>query len=248
MADSRTSLGPVTAAVGLTLVALAGVGFASYQRAGDQLLQRAEDSYAALTELRRDALQNHLERVAGQTRYFAQDRAIRGILEDFREAWDHLGNRAPARLRRAYLLENPYPTGERHLLEQARDGSAYTALHGAHHDWLRGFLHQYGYYDVFLLAPDGDLIYTAFKEDDFGTSLMGGPYRESGLGAVFRGARDASGPDAVVFSDFATYEPSGGRPAAFVGSPVRDESGEYDYRRTCVEGRDFRTRTISSIC
>ncbi len=226
VAERRTSIAPVAAAVGLTLVVLAGVGFAAYQRAADQLLQRAEDTYSALMELRRDALQNHLQAVAGQVRYFASDRDIRGILEDFSEAWDHLGSRAPARTRRAYVLDNPYPVGERHLLKQARDGSAYTALHGAHHDWLRGFLHQHGYYDVFLLQPDGDLIYTAFKEDDFGTNLLGGPYRETGLGVAFRGARDATEPGTVLFADFAPYTPSYGKPAAFVASPVFDDDGK----------------------
>ena len=84
MAEGRTSIGPVAAAVGLTLVALAGIGFAAYQRAADQLLQRAEDTYTALMELRRDALQSHLQTVAGQVRYSAADRTIRGILVDFR--------------------------------------------------------------------------------------------------------------------------------------------------------------------
>lgn len=226
MAERKTSIGPVAAAVGLTLVALAGIGFAAYQRAADQLLQRAEDTYAALMELRRDALQSYLQTVAGQVRYSAADRTMRGILEDFSEAWDHLGSRAPARLRSAYVLNNPYPADERYLLKQARDGSAYTTLHGAHHDWIRGFLHQHGYYDIFLIAPDGDLVYTAFKEDDFGTNLLGGPYRESGLGAAFRGARDASEPGSVVFSDFAPYSPSHAKPAAFVASAVFGDQGE----------------------
>lgn len=226
MAERKTSIGPVAAAVGLTLVALAGIGFAAYQRAADQLLRRAEDTYTALMELRRDALRTHLETIAGQVRYSAADRTIREILEDFSEAWDHLGSRAAAELRSAYVLNNPYPVDERYLLKQARDGSAYTALHGAHHDWLRRFMHQNGYYDIFLIEPDGDLIYTAFKEDDFGTNLLGGPYRESGLGAAFRGARDAKEPGTVLFSDFAPYAPSHGKPAAFVASAVFGDDGE----------------------
>jgi len=226
VAEGRSSIAPVVAAVGLTVVALAGIGFVAYERAADQLFRRAEDTYTALMQLRRDALQSHLEEAAGQVRYFAADRSIRSVLADFREAWDHLGNDAPARLRRSYVLESPYPVGERHLLEQARDGSAYSALHGAHHDWMRRFLDQHGYDDVFLFDPEGDLIYTAFKEDDFATNFLGGPYRKSGLGVAFRGARDAGEADAVVFADFAAYEPSHGKPAAFVASPVRDDEGE----------------------
>jgi methyl-accepting chemotaxis protein len=225
VASQQTSIGPVVSAVGLVLVALAGIGFVAYERAGDQLMEDTGDKYVALMQLRRDALHQHLERAAGETRYFAGDRNIREIIEDLGTAWDHLGPRGREKIRRAYTEDSPHPVGERHKLQSARDGSAYSTLHGAHHRWLRRFLEQHGYYDVFLFDPNGDLLYTASKESDFGTNLVGGPYRESGLGEAFRTARQEAKPGTVAFADFRAYAPSHGAAAAFMASPVLADDG-----------------------
>ena len=225
MPTRKNNITPVAAAVGLAIVAVAAIGVTAYERAGDQLLESASSRYLSVMQLRRDALGEHLEEVARDTQYWAGDRAIREILADLTVAWSHLGRRASQKLRRAYVTENPNPVGERHQLAAARDGSDYSTLHGAHHGWMRRFLEQHGYYDVFLMTPDGDVIYTAYKEDDFGTNLEGGAYRESGLGQVFRGARDAAKPGTVVFADFAPYAPSHGAAAAFAASPVLTEDG-----------------------
>jgi methyl-accepting chemotaxis protein len=98
-------------------------------------------------------------------------------------------------------------------------------VHARVHPRARRFLEHHGYYDVFLFDPEGDLIYTAFKERDFATNLEAGRWRQTALGRAFRAARDAESPDFVVFTDFEPYEPSNGEPAAFVASPVRAEDG-----------------------
>jgi methyl-accepting chemotaxis protein len=223
--NQKNNITPVAVAVGLAMVAVAAIGVTAYERAGDQLLESASSRYLSVMQLRRDALGEHMEEVARDTQYWAGDRAIREILADLTVAWNQLGRGASQKLRRAYLTENPNPVGERHQLVAARDGSDYSALHGAHHDWMRRFLEQHGYYDVFLVTPGGDVVYTAYKEDDFGTNLEGGTYRESGLGQAFRGARDKAKPGSVVFADFAPYAPSQGAPAAFAASPVLAEDG-----------------------
>ncbi len=223
--SDKGSVGPVVSTVGLVLVALAGVGFLVYERAGDQLMEDTGEKYVALMQLRRDALQRYMDRVSSEVTYFAGDRNVREILADLGSAWKRLGRKGRIKIRNAYVEGNPHPVGERQKLYSARDGSAYSALHGAHHRWLRRFLEQHGYYDVFLFEPGGDLIYSAFKEADFGTNLVGGPYRESGLGEVFRTAREEAKPGSLAFSDFRPYAPSHGAPAAFVASPVLAEDG-----------------------
>lgn len=40
----------------------------------------------------------------------------------------------------------------------------------------------HGYYDTFLITPDGDIVYTMAKEADYGTNLMDGEYKDSNLG------------------------------------------------------------------
>jgi methyl-accepting chemotaxis protein len=49
--------------------------------------------------------------------------------------------------------------------------TAYDAAHAEFHPWFREFLLERGYYDVFLFNPDGDLIYTVFKEEDYATNF-----------------------------------------------------------------------------
>ena len=72
------------------------------------------------------------------------------------------------------------------------------------------------FYDVFLITPQGEIIYTYKHEADFATNLLDGPYRDSQLASVFRESRMTFESS---FSSFEMYAPSG-VPAAFVAAPV----------------------------
>ena len=78
-----------------------------------------------------------------------------------------------------YIAANPHPLGSKNNLDRANDGSRYSELHGALHPYLRTALRQFGLYDIFLVEPrNGTIVYTVFKELDFATSLVNGPYRQ----------------------------------------------------------------------
>ena len=79
-----------------------------------------------------------------------------------------------------------------------------------------------GYYDIFLIAADGDVLYSVAKEADLGENLLQGGLADSGLAQAFQAAR--SGED-VVFADFDPYSPSGDEPAAFMAGAVNNISG-----------------------
>ena len=86
-----------------------------------------------------------------------------------------------------YIAANPNPLGAKNNLDHANDGSRYSELHGALHPFLRTALRQFGLYDIFLVEPrDGNIVYTVFKELDFATSLVNGPYAKTRLGDAFR--------------------------------------------------------------
>ncbi|TCT15474.1 methyl-accepting chemotaxis protein [Natranaerovirga pectinivora] len=89
------------------------------------------------------------------------------------------------------------------------------------HTYFTEFIDQYGYYDLFLMDLQGNLVYTVIKEDDFGTNLMNGPYKDSGLGDVFR-----AGKNGYSVGDYEPYEPSAGIPAAFISHPVKNPRGQ----------------------
>jgi len=86
-------------------------------------------------------------------------------------------------------------------------------------------LERFGLYDIFLVDPEGRVVYTVFKEKDFATNIKTGPYAETGLGKACRRALALS-RGSFAFEDFAPYEPSYNVPAAFVASPIYDQNGE----------------------
>ena len=124
-----------------------------------------------------------------------------------------------ARAQRLYVDENSHPVGDKHLLDAAPDASAYSQLHGEFHPSMRDYMLSRGYYDIFLIDPQGMIFYSVFKELDYATSLTTGAYATSGLALAFERAVN-SGDGDVVFSDFAPYAPSYGQAAGFVAAPI----------------------------
>ncbi|MCV2884736.1 methyl-accepting chemotaxis protein [Aestuariibacter sp. AA17] len=93
---------------------------------------------------------------------------------------------------------------------------------GSDEDFLTVYNRQNGYYDTFLIAPDGYIYYTVTKEADYQTNLLTGKYKDSNLGDLARSIFKSETPS---ITDMAPYAPSNGAPAAFAGAPVTDEYG-----------------------
>jgi methyl-accepting chemotaxis protein len=124
-------------------------------------------------------------------------------------------------LQYSYIKTNPNPLGSKHKLDKALEPSQYSQVHGQIHPFVRSYLEKFGYYDIFLVAPEtGNVVYTVFKELDYATSLVDGPYADTGLGEAYRLAKAATSPDFVAIVDFKPYFPSYDAPAGFVASPI----------------------------
>ncbi len=122
-----------------------------------------------------------------------------------------------------YIKANGHPLGSKDQLDSALDKSKYSQLHSKYHPIIRSYLKKFGYYDIFLVDQiSGDIVYSVFKELDYTTSLIDGPYAQTNFGEAFRRANAAQNKDAVIVVDFAQYFPSYEAPAGFVASPVYD--------------------------
>ena len=73
-----------------------------------------------------------------------------------------------------------------------------------------------GVYDIFLVDPGGDVVFTVFGEATLGTNLFTGPYRDSALGDVTRSAAHLM---QVEVSDF-EYDAPSDLSAAFIAAPI----------------------------
>jgi methyl-accepting chemotaxis protein len=122
-----------------------------------------------------------------------------------------------------YIAANPHPLGSKNNLERANDGSRYSEIHGAIHPYLRTALAQFGLYDIFLIEPrNGTIVYTVFKELDFGTSLVSGPFSKTKIADAFKQTWSLDRPGTVALSEFGEYLPSYNDQAAFLGTPIFD--------------------------
>ncbi len=98
-----------------------------------------------------------------------------------------------------------------------------VTLEGENEDSLTKFNNKYGYYDLFLINPDGFCFYSVCHEADYQTNLVDGKYKDSNLGAL---VRDVLQSKNFGFADFQPYAPSNGAPASFIAQPVLDDSGD----------------------
>jgi methyl-accepting chemotaxis protein len=131
---------------------------------------------------------------------------------------------ATVTLQYQYIANNSHPLGNKELLDSpSNDSTDYSREHNTFHPHTREFLYHYGFYDVFIADIDtGNIIYSVFKELDYATSLLNGPYANTGIGEAFKKAASASNPEYVYLTDFKTYSPSYNASAAFMSSPIYD--------------------------
>ena len=120
-----------------------------------------------------------------------------------------------------FLAKNPNPVGEKDKLLDAGDGSYYNQIHQKHQVYFRRLIEKFGYYDLFLINHrTGNMVYSVYKETDYATNLLTGPYSRSGLAEVVREVINNPQAGSIQVVDFKPYRPSYEAPAAFVAAPI----------------------------
>ena len=191
-------------------------------------LQQYQDSMNAMGKQVAVNLTHQFKNMEVDITLLQKNPVIADAIQEFSAAWQPLGNGAESYLQKTYINNNPYPVGEKHKLTQAQDGSAYSAVHAKRHPFLVEYLERRGYYDVFLVNAAGDIVYTVFKETDFATNLLNGPWKTSDLAKAFRETQKAT-PDnnQIISTPFSAYKPSNDYPAGFMGTAIFDADGKY---------------------
>ncbi len=219
----RKSIGTVSAV--LAICAALITGGTGYLISRASLDTAATEKLEALAASRKNALIDYLGSIEQDLRSMAVNRLTQDILLDFEASWREIGTNAEGFLQDLYINNNPHPTGQKEALDDAGDGSLYSDDHAKYHPSVRKFLKERDYYDIFIFDTKGNLIYTVFKELDYATNLVEGKWSDSGLGRVFRQARDNPKEGFITFDDFAPYAPSHGAPASFIATPILSTDG-----------------------
>ncbi|MFO1081107.1 MAG: adenylate/guanylate cyclase domain-containing protein [Reyranellaceae bacterium] len=123
-----------------------------------------------------------------------------------------------------YIAANPHPYGQREIVNDAGDGSAWSRAHAVFHPLLRAAAQAFRFDDLMIADPrSGRMVYAVEKEVDFATSVRVGPWRSTKLAAVVARCSIATDSSTVCFEDFTSYLPSFGEPNAFLAVPVFEQ-------------------------
>lgn len=210
---------------GLAILAALSAGLTAWTQSSAQMSARAEQLLKGAAAFQGERITAFFTELGEQTASLGQDQVAREALRAFDAAYDGMGADPAARLQTLYIDANPNKTGEKHLLDAAPDGSAYSAVHARLHPWFRTILQMNDFYDIFLFDAQGRNVYTVFKERDFATDMNAGPWKDTAIADLVRKVIAAGPSGGAQLADFKPYAPSNNVPAAFVAAPVLDETG-----------------------
>ncbi|MBU1920334.1 methyl-accepting chemotaxis protein [bacterium] len=102
---------------------------------------------------------------------------------------------------------------------EGTDNTTWKHTESLYNSELSHICNAYGYYDLFIMSNEGNVVYTVCREADFGANMLTGTLAGSGLSRCFQ-----EGQKDFAFIDYTWYGPSN-EPAAFIGQPLIDNSG-----------------------
>ena len=123
-----------------------------------------------------------------------------------------------------YVVNNNNPLGKKDLLQRSGDSSTYSSVHEKYHSFFADYKNRFDLLDIFLVdAKTLSVVYSVYKESDYGADLNGSYLASSGLSIAANKALNnpSGGP---VFVDMKPYAPSYESPSAFIATAVSNGS------------------------
>ncbi|MBF8275122.1 MAG: methyl-accepting chemotaxis sensory transducer [Candidatus Brocadiaceae bacterium] len=205
------------------MIPLIAIGVISYFKSTNALEHQTLEHLISCRNAKKANIEAWFKEKGANIETLADIPQLAEITKEFKVAFKELG---AEKTRDLYISKNPFPAGKKSEYIDARDGSNYTKTHVSFHPYLKGYAEQYGFYDIFIIdAETGDVVYSVYKELDFGSNLPAGPYNTSNLAKLFREVNTSAvnaATDRTGFADFEAYAPSNGDPAAFLAHPIYD--------------------------
>ena len=81
------------------------------------------------------------------------------------------------------------------------DSPQYTKIAELYQPLMEHYLTDYGYVNIYFVDKDGDVMFSAIREEFTGTNLLTGRFKQFSIGQVF-----ARGLDRVAFEDYTWHE------------------------------------------
>ncbi|MFQ5427649.1 MAG: response regulator [Thermodesulfobacteriota bacterium] len=185
----------------ISLVPLTIVSFIGYYSAKDSLREAAYPSLSANAEAKAAFIENWFKYRFIDLESQATNTMNARFLGELHEA-QRVSGQSPEKFVRS-------KTWQAIVEKRARD--------------LQTFRKLYGYYDVFLIDAEGNILFTLTREDDLGTNLFNGPLANTSFSAA---VRKTLGTGQEVFSDLERYPPSNNAIAGFFTDIIRNKENK----------------------
>ncbi|MEE9310318.1 MAG: cache domain-containing protein [Cocleimonas sp.] len=195
----------------------------SITSARQEAINQASERLKLTRDIRIAQLNSEIKTIYSEIRFWADSKPLQQGMIKMLSAWDELGSDPKAKARQLYITDNPLFPNYAADYSNANDGSSYSETHEELHKLLKGLIKRRGYYDVFLIANNGDIVYTVYKEDDYATNLLRGKYKGTSLAQGFKEVQDDTDLNHISLFDFIAYEPSNNAPSSFIQASIVNE-------------------------
>lgn len=213
--------------ISFALISAALIGTVSYNYAANQLIESAESKLTALLESRKESLLFHLDVINKDVKFHSQTPLTKNAMQSLSASWHTLPDPKQETIQDLYIFNNPFVQGQRESLLYAEDGSSYSEEHKQYHHYFRNLAAKRGYYDILLIDPKGNIIYTVKKDNDFGLNLLTGTLKDSNLAEAFTLVNRNPALGVSFITDYRRHPTSNNKPASFISSPIHTETGQY---------------------
>lgn len=170
---------------------LTAAGFFAYTQSKQELLKSSEQTLEALRNSRKEQVENYFSERSKNLDSIAGSSSVIQLFFAFEQVW-RKGKNDPA------YQELEVQVGKEIKMMQTR----------------------YGFTNFYVVNEFGDIIFQAKPQDDFGTNLLTGKYKDSPFGQV---VSKVTKSQSTEITDVTRYEPSGNNPVIFMSSPIFEQ-------------------------
>ena len=211
--------------VAIVIVVVAGMLSAFTYASGKAATSaHAETQITLILEKKQSALTDWFKSLGTLSQSLARNPSTVQATSNINALWSIMTPAERDAVRKDFTVNSPLDIAERVTTLTVDDNRGYDRLHARYHEFFRYFNDKNAFYDLFLLNPDGDIIYSVAKENDFAQNVTTGPLAQSGIGEAFgKAIQDTA--RTTHLSSFSPYVISNGAIASFASVRIENDDG-----------------------
>ena len=147
----------------------------------DTITHSYTSNFETLLDIKGEQLKDYFTALEDDAFLLASNREVLRSFNEFRGAWQAIGQKKEDAIREAYTVKNPFGESNRGNLIEVNGEESYYDIHSKNHAWFKEILDRKGLNDIMLIDQDGRVVYSVTKGSDFGANINEGEFRYSSV-------------------------------------------------------------------